>query len=111
MKQLGIIFNKVPKAELEASVFVGDKKEIDVYKRQGSTGANIRVHNLAGLVIHLHLLLGVIVRSHLVNLWNDIVCQLTVSYTHLVSLQIFCRFFQQRDECRGYPFRRAIHTG
>ena len=28
-----------------------------------------------------------------------------------VSLQIFCRFFQQRDECRGYPFGRAIHTG
>ena len=28
VKQLGLIFNKVPKAELEASVFVGDKKEI-----------------------------------------------------------------------------------
>ena len=28
VKQLGFIFNKVPKAELEASVFVGDKKEI-----------------------------------------------------------------------------------
>lgn len=28
VKQLGFIFNKVPKAWLEASVFVGDKKEI-----------------------------------------------------------------------------------
>ena len=28
VKQLGIIFNTKPKAELEASVFVGDKKEI-----------------------------------------------------------------------------------
>lgn len=28
VKQLGIIFNMKPKAELEASVFVGDKKEI-----------------------------------------------------------------------------------
>lgn len=28
VKQLGFIFNKVPKAWVEASVFVGDKKEI-----------------------------------------------------------------------------------
>ena len=43
VKQLGIIFNKVPKAELEASVFVGDKKEIPascLYKPRNRHGGN-----------------------------------------------------------------------
>ena len=44
------------------------------------------MHDLAGLVKHLHLLLGVIVRSHLVNLWDDIVCQLMRELIDMLSL-------------------------
>ena len=44
------------------------------------------MHDLAGLVIHLHLLLGVIVRSHLVNLWDDIICQLMSELIDMLSL-------------------------
>ena len=50
VKQLGFIFNKVPKAWLEASVFVGDKKEIPdscLYKPRNRYWAGGILENVA----------------------------------------------------------------
>lgn len=47
VKQLGFIFNKLPKAELEASVFVGDKKEIPascLYKPRNRCSVSYRLN-------------------------------------------------------------------